>query len=295
MIFLQLIMASHIIRWQNFPADRNLFISQGADFSDVTLACDDDHQLSAHRIILSAGSLFLRKILSQVKHPHPFVYLSGVGKSELDRIVEFLYTGETLVTESDLEKFLKSSKLLQIIGVENDDVSNNINIDSDTEPLTEYKNYVETETKGDEDENLSVFNDGQSEDLFDIKPNLDFDAPETLEADLMKEEESKKSSSDQSDAWIEKVDGLWECKVCGKAFVRKNHSTSHIQIHMDDISLPCKICGKISRTKAALRMHEKNAHSEETFVCTFCGKSGMNRMRFKSHKWQSKCKEKFKE
>ena len=34
------------------------------DFSDVTLVCEDEGLVEAHRIILSSGSLFFQKLLS---------------------------------------------------------------------------------------------------------------------------------------------------------------------------------------------------------------------------------------
>ena len=67
------------------------------DLVDVTLACDDNEQIQAHRIILSAGSYFLRDLLKNATDLQPFVFFSGVGKTELRSIVDFLYCGEIKV------------------------------------------------------------------------------------------------------------------------------------------------------------------------------------------------------
>ena len=91
---------------------------------------------------------------------------------------------------------------------------------------------------------------------------------------------------------IEKIDGLWECKVCGKTFVRKNHAKSHTEIHLNGISHDCSVCSKTFHTRDSMRVHVRNAHSDATFVCNVCGKSGMSRMIFKNHKYQSKCAKK---
>ena len=40
-------------------------IRKTEDFSDVTLVCEDGHQIQAHRVILSSSSLFFRYSLSQ--------------------------------------------------------------------------------------------------------------------------------------------------------------------------------------------------------------------------------------
>ena len=49
-----------------------------ADFHDVTLACDDNQQLTAHKFILGAGSLLFKNILKKNPHQHPLIYLKGV-------------------------------------------------------------------------------------------------------------------------------------------------------------------------------------------------------------------------
>ena len=96
----------------------------------------------------------------------------------------------------------------------------------------------------------------------------------------------------QIEQMIEKNGLLWECKVCGKTFVRKNHAKSHTEIHLNGISHDCSVCSKTFHTRDSMRVHVKNAHSDATFVCNVCGKSGMSRMIFKNHKYQSKCAKK---
>jgi hypothetical protein len=49
------------------------------EFSDVTLACADDQQIKAHKIILSGSSPFFRNILSKNPHPSPLLYLAGLA------------------------------------------------------------------------------------------------------------------------------------------------------------------------------------------------------------------------
>ena len=77
------------------------------NFTEVTFAGDDNQQIKAHRVIFSAGSRFFRDLFINAKHP--FVYLSGVGKNELTKIVEFLNNGQTNVDKNDIEKFIESS------------------------------------------------------------------------------------------------------------------------------------------------------------------------------------------
>ena len=111
-------MANYSFIWDDFHKNMNVYLKNEMDFFDVTLACDDNQQIEAHKIILSSGSLFFRDILSNAKHPQPFLYLSGVRKSELQSIVDFLYNGQTSVAEKDIGRFFEAAKLLQILGIE---------------------------------------------------------------------------------------------------------------------------------------------------------------------------------
>ena len=64
------------------------------DFADVTLACEGEKQLSAHKVILSSCSPFFRKVLLKNKHQHPLLYLKGVKFTDLQLIVKFIYLGQ---------------------------------------------------------------------------------------------------------------------------------------------------------------------------------------------------------
>ena len=49
-------------------------------FADLTLACDDGHQLEDHKVILAASSLFFQNLLKRKRHPHPLIYIYGRNK-----------------------------------------------------------------------------------------------------------------------------------------------------------------------------------------------------------------------
>ena len=88
------------------------------DFTDVTLACDDNHQVVAHKVILATSSSFFGKILKENRHPHPLIYLRGVKGRCLDSVLDFIYHGEVNIEKEDLEKFLQVGGELQIKGLE---------------------------------------------------------------------------------------------------------------------------------------------------------------------------------
>ena len=88
------------------------------NFADVTLACDDGKQLKAHKVIVSACSLFLRNILLQNPHPHPLIYISNISWENLNKILEFMYLGKVEVEEKQLQSFITDSVRLQIKGLD---------------------------------------------------------------------------------------------------------------------------------------------------------------------------------
>jgi len=87
-------------------------------FSDVTLATNDGYEIKAHKVILSAGSSFFYNVLKRSLHPNPFMYMKGIQKEELLKIVEFLYLGEAKLAVEDFEPFMETAKELQLKGLQ---------------------------------------------------------------------------------------------------------------------------------------------------------------------------------
>jgi len=83
---------------------------------DVTLATDDGHQIDAHRVILSSGSDFFGDVFSKCTQTNMLVYLKGILKSELENIIDFIYNGETFVTQQELNSFLVTAQELKVKG-----------------------------------------------------------------------------------------------------------------------------------------------------------------------------------
>lgn len=91
-------------------------LRKSEDFFDVTLACEES-QVDVHKLVLSASSDFFKNILKKNKHDHPLIYLTGVKFSDLQAILDFIYTGETEVAEKDLETLLDTASKLKVKGL----------------------------------------------------------------------------------------------------------------------------------------------------------------------------------
>ena len=292
--------------------------------------------------------MFFRDILANAKHPEPFIFLSGAKKCELQNIVEFLYGGETNISNDDLKKYLEISQQLQIIGVENvsfDKSGDNLDMETNADDgrqknilatdigqlnATSSDAYLKDESYGGDsdeesesmDENIACTDDLHSKDIDhiidlkelhgitkDLKEQVDVSEDTDEYIELTKKETPisaqlnsknvnmekldptmgvKDELNRETETLIEKVDGLWECKMCGKTSVKKDHAKRHTETHLTSISHPCTVCSKTLRTSESLRKHVQFVHSDESLTCSSCGKSGMNKTQFKNHKYLAK-------
>ena len=108
------------LRWDNFEANTRVALKELRDeteFCDVTLACANGKQVSAHKVILAGGSKFFQQILKQNPHPHPLLYLKGVRYDYLLSILDFVYTGEANINQKEIESFFDVANDLQIKGL----------------------------------------------------------------------------------------------------------------------------------------------------------------------------------
>ena len=108
------------LRWNDFETNvSSAFreIREEKDFFDVTLACDDDSQIQAHKVIIAACSPFFRNVLRKNSHQHPLLYLKGVKYRELINVLNFMYMGEVNVAQDDLNSFLAVAEDLRVKGL----------------------------------------------------------------------------------------------------------------------------------------------------------------------------------
>ena len=80
------------LKWNEFQKNiANTFqdLWQEAQFSDVTLVCEEDQEIEAHLIILTSCSPFFSKILKMSQQSHPIIYMMGLKAKELLAIGQF--------------------------------------------------------------------------------------------------------------------------------------------------------------------------------------------------------------
>ena len=81
------------LKWNDFESTVSKSFSilrQEKDFFDVTLVSDDERQIPAHKLVLSACSDFFKSILRNNSHSHPLLYLSGIHSTNLSLILDYI-------------------------------------------------------------------------------------------------------------------------------------------------------------------------------------------------------------
>ena len=108
------------LQWNDFQENiKSAFgnLREDNDFTDVTLACEDQ-SIKAHKVVLSACSPFFKKLLKTHPHPQPLIFMRGIKSSNLKAIVDFIYLGEANVFQEELESFLALAEELQLKGLD---------------------------------------------------------------------------------------------------------------------------------------------------------------------------------
>lgn len=257
------------LQWDDFSENikksfRDLRLD--SDFADVTLVCEDGHQIEAHKVILASASTFFKTVLAKQKHSHPLIYMRGVKSPDLGPMIDFLYFGEANVSQENLESFLAVASELEVQGLRrslDDNAAECSNI-KDVEPET--KPFAKAALK---DSKLKIYQ--QDHPKLQIYHQQDKEGAESEESrtsdgfeNMTKEEYEKNLLHPEFTGDLQKLDrdvklmmGTSEnffkkgqngtvrgkiCKVCGKegqATDVMRHIEAH---HVEGISIPCKFC-----------------------------------------------------
>ena len=245
------------LKWNDFQ--ENISSAFGSlrkdnDLSDVTLACEDGHQIEAHKVVLSVSSPLFQDLFKRNRHNHPLIYMRGLKSEDLIAIIDFLYYGEANVNQENLDSFLAIAEELKLKGLTGQNIVEE----------NEETNLIQMEPK-------EVFKKDQSEFDTEHKQSIICGQPSTTDkerrlmipnhasGDLQELDERVKSMMERSQSWIKNASrrvGANICKICGKegaGIAIRDHIEAN---HLEGISLPCNICGKICRSRMLLRKHK---------------------------------------
>ncbi|XP_073977430.1 uncharacterized protein [Rhodnius prolixus] len=104
-----------LVQWDEHPshlATRLGYLLEHQSLVDVTLMCNT-HTLKVHRAVLAACSPYFERQLGS----HPLIVLKDMKFSVLKSLVEFMYCGETSVSEENLTPLLEAAKFFEVKGL----------------------------------------------------------------------------------------------------------------------------------------------------------------------------------
>ena len=225
----------------------------------MTLVCEEDQKIEAHRNILAASSPFFSSILRKNRHSHPMIYMRGFKVSDLVAVVDFIYNGEAKVNQDDIDRFLTLAEDLHLKGLAKSqkDTSDDARaqIKSPEPSIKSEESHYKQETSKEFDMNtISTFED----DL-------------VVPADKMcvPSNDDLKTQLDSMMVMAEDGEIKYECTVCGKTAKTTKWATAklnmrgHIETHIEGLSYPCNQCGMVSRTSNGLRLHVRKHNDKE--------------------------------
>ena len=239
------------------------------DFTDVTLACEDDETIQAHRVILSACSPVFNRILKKNTHSHPLIFLSDVTHSDLKAIINFMYLGQTNVAQENLQRFLKVATKFKVRGLtENnkgtvDAVSNAKSVTTEVDVLEECE---------DDDDVLTP----------DVQDMLD--GSMVSESDHVSGALAIKREEDASSGYYlgspdehNEFDSSYKIANVGSL-------PRHAPVMMDEENkFPCDQCDYKATYACNLTSHKRTVHEGVFFYCNLCAYKSSRKDRLNKH------------
>jgi len=255
------------LKWNDFQDNTNAAfgsLRNDNDFSDVTLACEDDHQIAAHKVILAAASPFFENLLRRNKHPHPLIYMRGVKSEDLVAIIDFLYYGEANVYQESIDAFLALAEELSLKGLTGNGENHEQGEENVYKPeptkivSTPKSSLAKTKTKArPENEASSVdINYKATETTIALQNHSTLSVNIT---DIKELDEKVKAMMAKSQNIIQNGPNSSTkahiCTMCGKEGLGQNIK-DHIEAkHLEGVSIPCNLCDMRFRSRLGLRRH----------------------------------------
>ena len=224
------------------------------EFFDVTLISEDQKQVSAHKLVLSACSPYFRTVLTTNKHSHPLLCLEGVSSQNLNFVLDYIYLGEVQIFQEQLDEFLKIAQKYQLEGltaqeeeeikaVNSDHYQEDSPVDQQTPPVRSQRK-IQRKTFVAKEESADLSSSSV------VSLDLDNSTTEVTKQMILENAEFR-------------ADGSASCTICGKTAQGKQAKyiiNQHMETHMEGVSFSCEHCGKSFRSKNSLRSHKSRNH-----------------------------------
>lgn len=237
-----------LLRNSNHMSEMLQRVLQPECFSaDVTLVCDDERTLKAHRIVLSAVSPVLKRLLNEDVSKSSVVFLKDFKYQEMDTLLDFLYLGSTQLDLARMNEFLNLAETLSITAI-----GKSLGIDC---------------TKTDVDGPIKDGDIGGRKRNSENEKSLN--SLDTSEVDKIHETDSKDLTNKQT--IDEPKTKMKQCPECDDFFPSMLYMVKHYNsVHKAPAKLLCNQCAYQTTTKARLSTHIQTEHEGVKFNCNQC-------------------------
>lgn len=111
---------TYCLRWNNHKSNLveilDLLIHKEC-YVDCTIYVEGNEQFKAHRVVLAASSPYFQSILQDVPMDHCSILVPGVQPFEMKALIEYMYTGEVNVSETQIPRIIKIAEQLEVKGL----------------------------------------------------------------------------------------------------------------------------------------------------------------------------------
>ena len=247
-------------------------------FYNVTLVSDSMTPFKGHKSVLSSASKVFDTLIDLDEGSSCILYLRGIKDRELASLMEFIYLGQTFVSQERLSDFAKAANELNIEGL-----SNALN-QKDCDESEEELDNVEGESHGKSLNTMDLKHEQlETEEYSEAEKDQNTLTP--TKDPKFKQEEEDDNMNDQSVSYeISKVlpEGNILCTQCDKV-LRDNHSFKrHFHAVHAKVKERCPECGKLYH-RFSLKRHIDMKHKGIRYPCEYCAYIGTNKNAIKLH------------
>lgn len=110
---------TYCLRWNNHKSNLVEILDglfQRKSYVDCTLQVDDS-KFFVHRVVLAANSSYFQQILQDVPMDHCTIIFPGVASFEMQALLDYMYTGEVNVTQSQIPRIIQIAEQLEVKGL----------------------------------------------------------------------------------------------------------------------------------------------------------------------------------
>jgi len=310
------------VHWDDFAANLSnaLYdLKEDKEFTDLTLVCADHQQVDVHKVVMASSSHFFKKVLKNIKHNHPLIYLRGIKITDMEALLSFMYHGQVSLAKENLDSFLAIAEELEVKGLicgENSSVGNSQpTVDANDVPKNghfhDFQEYnAQSLSSSSTGSQYDTCAQSESMELGSQNNNADGGAPqikeeqEFFDVSLKNEEawhvkdisEASKVPSDRLNPTqdLHQCEGPNDVDLGIKSFLDLDKYISEVGQGEDagKYKFKCTLCGQLSLRKFDLRKHLESKHFPGMFeyTCDDCDMKFETTQKFYHHRTQAHSK-----